>query len=129
MGVDFKVGTDAQSELSDALENISHAVGSTMGPGGRPFGFDKLGIDMRLTSTFSKDGLTVLKSLRFDSPAWSAVLQYCKSAASHSVVASGDGTTSTIILANAVAKAVLESKQKWPQAFARKLESDSRMAI
>lgn len=125
----FKIGPDAQSKLKKSLDGISKAVGSTMGPGGRPFGFDKLGTDMRLTATFSKDGLTVLKALRFDDPSDNAVLQYCKQAASHSVLASGDGTTSTIILANAIAKAVLDSGEKWPQAFARRVEQDANEAI
>jgi chaperonin GroEL len=126
---EFSVGNQAQSTLVSALADIAGAVASTMGPGGMPFGFDKLGTDMRLTATFSKDGLTVLKSLAFNEPSSQAVLQYCRQAASHSVVASGDGTTSTIVLANAVAKAVYESKSKYPQAFARELEEDAKQAI
>lgn len=126
---DFNIGKDAQDVLCTGLDVIAQAIGSTMGPGGRPFGFDKYGTDMRMTSTFSKDGLTVLKSLSFDSPACQAVLQYCNQAASHSVMASGDGSTSTIVLANAVAKAVRGSDNKYPQAFARQLESDADMAI
>jgi chaperonin GroEL len=126
---DFNVGTDAQEVLCSGLDVIARAVGSTMGPGGRPFGFDKFGTDMRLTSTFSKDGLTVLKSLSFDLPSWQAVLQYCKQAASHSVLASGDGTTSTIVLANAVAKAVRNHPSRYPQSFARLLEADAQSAI
>ena len=126
---DFAIGVEAQDILCLGLEHISAAIGSTMGPGGRPFGFDKFGTDMRLTSTFSKDGLTVLKALSFDLPSWQAVLQYCKQAASHSVLASGDGTTSTIVLANAVAKAVRKCENKYPQAFARLLEADAALAI
>lgn len=126
---EFAIGNEAQQKLVEALDQIAKAVGSTMGPGGMPFGFDKLGTDMRLTSTFSKDGLTVLKSLAFDDPAYQAVLQYCRQAASHSVIASGDGTTSTIVLANAVAKAVYENKSKYPQAFAREIEEDAKRAI
>lgn len=126
---DFSIGELAQNNLCEALDAIALAIGSTMGPGGRPFGFDKYGTDMRMTSTFSKDGLTVLKSLSFDKPSWQAVLQYCKQAASHSVLASGDGTSSTIVLANAVAKAVRSCNSKYPQAFARALENDANLAI
>lgn len=85
------IGDEARKHLTDALEYISHAVGSTMGPGGRPFGFDKIGTDQRMMASFSKDGLTVLRSLFFDDPSWQAVLQYCKQASAHSVLASGDG--------------------------------------
>jgi len=126
---ELKVGQEARDTLLEAMNWIAEAVGSTMGPGGRPFGFDKLGPDMRLTASFSKDGLTVLKSLGFDDPAWQAVLQYAKQAASHSVMASGDGTTSTIVLANAVAKAVAGAQGRSPQAAARAIEAEAEEAI
>lgn len=130
MNRDFKIGAEARQNLKEALDNISEAVGSTMGPGGANFGFDKYGTDMRMTSTFSKDGLTVLRALDFpEQPAWQAVLQYCRQASSHSFVASGDGTTSTIVLANAVASAVMSANTKYPQYFARLLEKDSMAAI
>lgn len=123
------VGSEARRNLLDALAFISEAVGSTMGPGGRPFGFDKRGSDMRLQASFSKDGLTVLKSLGdFGDPAWEAVLQYAKQAASHSVLASGDGTTSTIVLANSVAKAIAKSSDRSPQAVARQIEDEAEAA-
>jgi len=127
---DFKVGIEAQKELMKALNEIAEAVGSTMGPGGRSFGYDKWGTDMRLSSSFSKDGLTVLRALDFpDAPAYQAVLQYCRQASSHSFITSGDGTTSTIVLANAVAKAVTNEKSKYPQYLARILEADARAAV
>jgi chaperonin GroEL (HSP60 family) len=85
------VGDDARKKLTDALELISMAVEKTLGPGGRPFGFDKLGADMRLSASFTKDGLTVLKALAFNDPVLDSVLQYCKQASSNSVLASGDG--------------------------------------
>lgn len=123
------VGTQAQDQLAMALDIIADAVGSTLGPGGRPFGFDKLGNDMRLTASFTKDGLTVLKSLDFDNPAAQAVLQYAKQASSHSVLASGDGTTSTIVLANAVCQTLRAAKGKSPQALARQIEEEAERAI
>jgi hypothetical protein len=87
----LSIGQESRLNLANALEQIALAVGSTLGPGGRPFGFDKLGADMRLSASFTKDGLTVLKSLHFNNPVGDAVLQYCKQASSNSVLASGDG--------------------------------------
>jgi chaperonin GroEL len=128
--VSFALGQDASNILRESLKNIADAVGSTMGPGGRPFGFDKQGTDLRRMATFSKDGLTALRALRFPGNyAAQAVLQYCSQAASHSVLASGDGTTSTIVLASAVAEAVYQAKTQWPQAFARQIEKDANLAI
>lgn len=126
---EFALGKEAQQRLSEALSHIALAVGSTLGPGGMPFGFDKYDPAGRLVSTFSKDGLTVLKALRFQSPAWQAVLQYCRFASSHSVIESGDGTTSSIVLADAVCRAIIEANEKYPQAFARLLEKDAERAI
>ena len=124
-----KVGKEAIKDMADALELIAEAVKSTLGPGGRPSAFDKIDISGRLQPSFTKDGLTVLRSLGFESPAAEAVLAFCKQAASHSVLASGDGTTSTIVLANEIAKQVLKSQHKWPQAFARQLEKEAQRAI
>jgi chaperonin GroEL len=125
----FAVGKRAQETLRQAIVDIAEAVGSTLGPGGRPFGYDKLGVDHRLTAAFSKDGLTVLRALHFDSPPYQAALQYCRQAAFHSVTDSGDGTTSTTILANAVAQAIFDSGHKYPQAYARMIEKDAERAI
>lgn len=125
----FLLGKDAASTLKKHLTTIAKAIGATMGPGGRPFGYDKLNPEMRMISTFSKDGLTVLRALRFEEPSGQALLQYCQQAAAHSVIASGDGSSSTIVLADAVAQAVLDSDSKYPQAFARELEADALRAI
>lgn len=125
----FAIGTEAQEQLLKALDDIATAVGSTMGPGGRPFGFDKINADMQQAATFSKDGLMTLRSLIFDDPVYQAVHQYCHQASSSSVLESGDGTSSTLILANAVAKAITSSKDQYPQAFARKIYKESTKAI
>lgn len=124
------IGEKARTEVVTALNAIGEAVGSTLGPGGRVFAYDRYGPDMRLQATFSKDGLTVLRSLGFDHPAWDAVLQYAKQAAAHSVLASGDGTTSTIVIAAAVARAVINSATEMPpQAFARMIEQQAAEAV
>jgi chaperonin GroEL len=125
----IKLGQEARDELLKWLGIISSAVGSTMGPGGCPFGFDKLGTDGRLTPSFSKDGLTVLRSLDFSVPAAQAVLTYARQASSMSVIASGDGTSSTVVLAYQVAKSIMESGEKFPQQFARQIETEAHQAI
>ena len=122
-------GKEARQNLVAALNEIADAVSPTMGPGGMAFGYDKAGIDGQVTSTWSKDGLTVLRALRPTKPVVQAVLQYAKQAASHSVLASGDGTSSSIVMAAAVANAIAKSNAVFPQAFARELERDANAAI
>lgn len=126
-----KIGQEARDEMLEALSKIASAVGSTLGPGGRPFGYSKIGGDLRLQATMTKDGLTVIRSLGFpDKPAADAVLEYAKQAAAHSVLASGDGTTSTVVLAAAVAEAIFLTQSKLPpQALARKIEKEAQAAI
>ena len=131
----MKLGQEAQKQAVKALEMISKAVGSTLGPQGRPFVFERIGADGRPKPTTSKDGITVLNSMCFDAPIAKAVHFFAQQAAAHSVIASGDGTTSTIVLAHAVAKAILGVQNKWwgrkqiPQAYARKLRKEARTAI
>jgi chaperonin GroEL len=127
---EFKVGKEARDALSESLDKVAQAIGSTLGPGGRPFGYKKFtGYGYDKVASFSKDGLTVLKALRPSTPSDAAVVEYCNQASAHSVLESGDGTSSTIILANAVCKAVLRADNKYPQAFARRLEKDAQNAI
>lgn len=70
-----------------------------------------------------------MRALGFANPAAEAVLAFCKQAASHSVLASGDGTTSTIVLASEIANSVQKSGSKWPQAFARQIEKSALRAV
>ena len=131
----MKLGLKAQIQATRALEAIAAAVGSTLGPQGRPFVFERVGPDGRPKPTTSKDGITVLNSMSFESPIARAVHFFAQQAAAHSVIASGDGTTSTVVLANAVAKAIMGVQNKrWgrkqiPQAMARQLRKEAKAAI
>jgi len=130
MSYKVRVGLKARQEMVDSLQTIADAVGSTLGPGGRPFAYSKFGADMRLMATFSKDGLTVIRAIGFDDAPSDAVLQYAKQAAAHSVLASGDGTTSTVVVASAVANQIMLSKSNLPpQALARKIEQEAALCI
>jgi chaperonin GroEL (HSP60 family) len=53
--------------------------------------FERVGVDGRPKPTTSKDGITVLNSMSFDSPIARAVHFFAQQAAAHSVIASGDG--------------------------------------
>ena len=124
-----RTGKQAIKDMYESLKTISDAVGTTLGPGGRPFVFDRIDVSGRVSATYTKDGLTVMRSLGFEEPYAEAVLSFCRQAASHSVIESGDGTSSTVILAAAIAEQILKTNHKWPQAFARKLDKESKFAI
>lgn len=118
------VGEEASKQAYDALVEISNAVGSTLGPSGCPALVDRhepaLG-QIRASST--KDGVTVLGHIKYSDSVKHTVHGMCQGAAQHSVNSAGDGTTSTIVLAASLAKAVLEQKSKTPQAYGRRLKS------
>lgn len=123
------IGPDSRNSAVEAMALIAEAVGSTLGPQGRPFVFERLGADQRHKPTVSKDGLTVLNSLEFADPIHNAIHFFSQQAAAHSVLASGDGTTSTVVLAAAVAKAINDAKHSIPQAFARQIRREALLAI
>lgn len=123
------VGKEARDNACNALDLVAQGVGSTLGPAGQPFVFERIGADQRIKPTVSKDGITVLNSLQFADPIANAVHFFAQQAAGHSVMASGDGTTSTIVLAAAIANEIRKANDKVPQAFARKVRDEARRCI
>jgi chaperonin GroEL len=128
----LEIGKDARKAAVGALDKIASAVATTMGPRGMPFIIEKENsMDGKLSPTITKDGLTVLRSMSFGDPIQSAVHNLCVQASSHTVLSAGDGTTSTIVLASAIAKEILfslEHAQK-PQKLAREIQKQAAAAI
>ena len=113
------VGKQARDMAVDSLQEIAEAVGSTLGPAGLPVIFDKPNQMGELQPTQTKDGVTTISWMSFTDPIKHAVHYFAKQAANHSVLESGDGTTSTIVLSAAIAKTIKEKNAAAPQAYAR----------
>lgn len=94
---------DARSKLKSGIKIISDAVCSTLGPGGRTVLIQDNGIVGGLK--ISKDGASVAKSINLLDPVENLAVQMVKSAAERSATASGDGTTTTVCLVNAILRA------------------------
>lgn len=119
---DLVLGDEATRRTSEALEKIALAIGSTLGPSGRSAIIDRYEPALRRTRPVkTKDGVTVLGHIQFEDSVEHAIHGLCESAALQSVTAAGDGTSSTIVLANALAKAILKQNSKTPQAFSREV--------
>jgi len=125
----LKIGSEARQHACEALANIAAAVGSTLGPTSCPFLFEKRDASGELRASVSKDGLTVLRSLEFIDPVSNAVHYLCQQASAHTVRSGGDGTTSTIVFASAIANAILNANHISPQAFARQIRQEISAAI
>lgn len=124
------VGHGARAQAVDSLKFISNAVGTTLGPKGLNFIIEKNnGLDGKPSPVISKDGISVMKAMSFVNPIEHAVHNFCVQASSHTVHNAGDGTTSTIVMAAAIADEILKKNPQQPQAFARELKAQSEAAI
>lgn len=124
------IGSSARAQAVAALQFVSDAVGTTLGPKGLNFIIEKNnGLDGKPSPVISKDGISVMKAMSFVSPIEHAVHSFCVQASSHTVYAAGDGTTSTIVLAAAIANEILKKNPSQPQAFAREIKAQAETAI
>jgi chaperonin GroEL len=124
------IGNEARTKSVEALQLISTAVGTTLGPKGLSFIIEKMNsLDGRPTPVVSKDGISVMKAMSFVDPIQNAVHSFCVQASSHTVYAAGDGTTSTIVLASAIAQEILKKDPARPQSFAREIKAQAENAI
>lgn len=84
--------------VQKALNDMAVIVGSTLGPGGRPVLLER----NNLAPMATKDGVTVAKSIGTSDAAMSVVIETAKEICLRTAKEAGDGTTTAIILANAL---------------------------
>lgn len=92
--------------VSNTMEKISNAVGSTLGPNGRVSLIESeyYGIPNKNT----KDGVTVFKSLGARDPFEHIIIEQIRDAATRTASEAGDGTTTATILATSLTKNLLD---------------------
>lgn len=88
------------SIISKTISKMSDIVGSTLGPGGNPVLIERDG----LAPLATKDGVTVAKSLGLGNAEDNIVVEACKEICINTAKDAGDGTTTAIVLANAIVK-------------------------
>ena len=99
---DLSFDSEAREKLIKGITKISKAVKSTLGPRGQTVLIespDHLG-----GITITKDGVTVAKSIFLDDPVENLSIQMMKDAASRTANVAGDGTTTAIVLTEALIK-------------------------
>ena len=97
---DLTFDNEGRSKLIQGIAAISKAVKSTLGPRGQTVLIespDHLG-----GITVTKDGVTVAKSIFLDDPIENLAIQMMKDAATRTSHAAGDGTTTAIVLTEAI---------------------------
>ena len=101
-------GDKAKFEVFKGIEQLTSAVGSTLGASGKCVIMEDSNGDPIIT----KDGVTVANSIILKNPIHNMGATLLKEAARKTVKEAGDGTTTATILAHAILAEVYSSKQK-----------------
>ena len=82
----------------NAIHDMATIVGATLGPGGRPVLIERDGLSPLIT----KDGVTVAKSLGVQAAEANLIVEAAKEICINTAKQAGDGTTTAIVLADAI---------------------------
>jgi chaperonin GroEL len=97
---DLFFGDTGRRKLVTGVQKMSHAVKSTLGPRGNTVLIESLNHTHGITVT--KDGVTVAKSIELLDPVENLAVRMMKEAADRTATAAGDGTTTAIVLTEAL---------------------------
>ncbi len=86
--------------VGETIDKMATIVGSTLGPGGRAVLIERDGLPPLAT----KDGVTVAKAIGVDKAENNIIVEACKEICINTAKEAGDGTTTAIVLANAITK-------------------------
>jgi chaperonin GroEL len=121
--------TQIRTLVLKTIDDMAKIVGSTMGPGGSPVLIERDNASVLAT----KDGVTVAKNLGMADAAANTVVDACKEIAINTAKEAGDGTTTAIVLGNAIVKhgqSFLKSNPKYsPQRMINDLQGAYRKVI
>ena len=97
---EVRFGDDARQRMLRGVDVLAHAVNVTLGPKGRNVILDKSYGAPRIT----KDGVTVAKEIELSDKFENMGAQMAREAASKTNDTAGDGTTTAIVLAQAIVR-------------------------
>jgi chaperonin GroEL len=97
---DLKFGEDGRKRLISGIEKIASAVKSTLGPSGNTVLIESPNHTHGITVT--KDGVTVARSVDLMDPIENLAVKMMKEAADRTATSAGDGTTTAIVLTEAL---------------------------
>ena len=105
----LKFGDEGREKLISGIEKIAGAVKSTLGPRGNTVLIESPHHTHGITVT--KDGVTVAKAVDLIDPVENLAVKMMKEAADRTATNAGDGTTTAIVLTEALVKAGSELLQ------------------
>ena len=99
---ELSFGETGRSKLISGITQIANAVKSTLGPRGNTVLIESQYVTGGLTVT--KDGVTVAKAVDLLDPVENLAVRMMKQAADNTATSAGDGTTTAIVLTEALVK-------------------------
>lgn len=103
---EVKFKSDARAKIVEGITILAEAVKSTLGPGGRTVLIESEHHIGGMTST--KDGVTVANSINLEDPFQDIAIRALKEAARKTAQNAGDGTTTSIVLTEALINETLK---------------------
>lgn len=100
---DLHFGESGRKKLISGISKMADAVKSTLGPGGNTVVIESPQHTHGITVT--KDGVTVAKAIDLIDPVENLAVKMMREAADRTATVAGDGTTSAIVLTEALVKA------------------------
>lgn len=97
---DLQFGDDGRSKLISGVKKMAKAVKSTLGPSGNTVLIESINHTNSITVT--KDGVTVAKAVDLIDPVENLAVRMMKQAAEKTATSAGDGTTTAIVLTEAL---------------------------
>jgi chaperonin GroEL len=97
---------EGRDKLISGIKKISKAVKSTLGPLGKTVILESQNHTRGLTVT--KDGVTVAKSINLEDPVENLAVRMVRDAADRTATSAGDGTTTAIVLTEAIVLSGME---------------------
>lgn len=119
-----KVLFSPQEALLKGASTLEQAVASTLGPKGRTVIIE----DPQGKALVTKDGVTVAHHITLEDPVENFGAMLIKQAAQNTAKKAGDGTTTSTIIATALAKAAYEETSNGAHAIDVKREIDTEVA-
>ena len=107
---DLHFDKQARSKLIKGISKMSSAVKSTLGPMGNTVLIESASHTHGITVT--KDGVTVAKSIQLLDPVENLAVQMMREAASRTAANAGDGTTTAIVLTEALVRKGIEELEE-----------------
>lgn len=110
---------ELQELVISTMERVASAVGSSLGPGGRPslLEADQPGFPSKVT----KDGVTILKSLGSTNSYEHLIIETALSSSMRTATEAGDGTTTTCVLSYEFIKNIFDFCDKNPKESPQKV--------